>query len=76
MNVSSEKMPESVVTISVEDLLQMGVNEIAAIRMIETDSGRAYGIFSANGVQLGSAPTRDIARAAAVQNDLHPVDIN
>jgi hypothetical protein len=76
MNVNSEKALNSAVHISPEDLLQLGLNEIAAIRKIKSASGSVYGIFSATGEQLGAAPTRDIARAAAVQNNLQPVDIN
>lgn len=62
--------------ISVEALVMLGAPELAYIRPIETAVGPAFGIFAANGVQVGVVPERDLAFAAARQHDLSPVSVH
>ena len=62
--------------LSPDDFLMLGMDAVAAIRPIRTKSGTIYGIFAADGQQLGTAPSREIAQATAIQNDLQPVDMH
>ena len=36
----------------------------------------AFGVFAANGQQLGLMETPDLAWAAAIQNDLNPLSVH
>jgi hypothetical protein len=62
--------------ITVEALSMLGAPELAYIRQIETPVGPAFGIFAANGVQVGQVDDREIAFAAARQHDLSPVSVH
>lgn len=59
-----------------ETFANLGAPDLAYVRLLETPEGKAWGIYSANGTQLGYAPERDLAFAAAVQNDLMPVSVH
>lgn len=61
---------------SQENFANLGAPDLAYIRPVETPKGTGWAIFAANGTPLGSAPVRDLAFAAAVQNDLVPVDVH
>jgi len=63
-------------SISVEALANFGAPELAYVRPVETPVGPAFGIFAANGVQVGVVPDRDIAFAAARQHELTPVSVH
>ncbi|QDO98081.1 DUF1150 family protein [Ferrovibrio terrae] len=58
-----------------ESFANLGAPDLAYIRPVQTPEGLAWGIYAANGTQLGFAPERDLAFAAAVQNDLLPVSV-
>lgn len=61
---------------SQENFANLGAPDLAYVRPVETPQGAGWAIFAANGTPLGSAPARDLAFAAAVQNDLIPVDVH
>ena len=65
---------------SAEMFANLGAPDLAYIRPVTVDQGEgqidAWGIFAANGDQLGVAPQRDLAFAAAVQNELVPVSVH
>jgi len=57
-----------------EDFANFGAPVLAYVRPVATPEGKpAFGIFSASGLQLGIAPERDLAFAAARQHELEPV---
>ncbi|WP_298727148.1 DUF1150 family protein [uncultured Ferrovibrio sp.] len=58
---------------SPDTFANLGAPDLAYVRPVETPQGMGWGIFAANGVQLGWAPERNLAFAAAIQNDLVPV---
>lgn len=58
-----------------ETFANLGAPDLAYIRPVQTPDGPTWGIYAANGTQLGFAPERDLAFAAAVQNDLLPVSV-
>ena len=67
---------EQIRKISTEDLLTLGVKDVAYLKEIEVDGGSAVGIFAANGLQLALLPDRNAAIAAAVENGLAPVTLH
>ena len=67
---------EQIRKITTEDLLSLGVKDVAYPKEIEVDGGSAVGIFAANGQQLALLPDRNAAIAAAVENGLAPVTLH
>jgi len=59
-----------------EALIALGAPTLAYVREIAAPSGAVFGIFSADGNQIGVAPTREIAFVAARQHDLEPVSVH
>lgn len=59
-----------------QQLLALGVNDVAYVRDIDVDGSTAFGIFAANGQQLAVMPDREAAVAAAWENGLAPVTIH
>ncbi len=62
--------------ITPEALAMLGTPGLAYVRPLLAPEGPAFGIFSADGTQLGQAPSRDVALAVARQHDLEPVSVN
>lgn len=62
--------------LSVEQLAELGVSQIAYVRQVMTNQGSAVGVFAANGAPLAVAASDDLARAAIVQNDMAPVSVH
>ncbi|WP_374310730.1 DUF1150 family protein [Dongia sp.] len=59
-----------------QQLLALGLNDVAYVRDVEVDGATAFGIFAANGQQLAVMPDREAAVAAAWENGLAPVTIH
>lgn len=59
-----------------QQLLALGLNDVAYVRDIDVDGSTAFGIFAANGQQLAVLPDRETAVAAAWENGLAPVTIH
>ena len=60
--------------LSEPDFLALGLQHIAYIRPAKTDRGTpVFGVFAANGQQMGVVETADLAVAAIKQQDLEPV---
>lgn len=63
--------------ITPEALGTLGLPMIAYVKPIELGQGqKGFGIFSANGEQVGVAPTRETAFIAVRQHELHPVSVH
>ncbi|MBP6818023.1 MAG: DUF1150 family protein [Ferrovibrio sp.] len=59
-----------------EAFANLGAPQLAYIRPVQgPDGAEIFGIFSASGQQLGYAPERDLAFAAARQHELEPVSL-
>jgi hypothetical protein len=67
---------EQIRKISTDELLKLGVSDVAYLRNVEVDGGTVVGIFAANGQQLALLPDRNAAIAAAVENGLAPVTVH
>ena len=63
--------------ISIRDFALYGINEIAYVRPKATEDGKTvYTVHAPDGTALASAPTRALAVALIVQNDMDPVDVH
>jgi len=67
---------EQIRKISTEDLLSLGMKDVAYLKTVEVDGGTVVGIFAANGQQLALLPDRNAAIATAVENGLAPVTLH
>ena len=64
------------VNFEVNDFVDLGLDEIAYVKKVDQDGRNFFGIFAADGEQIGIAPEFDLAWAAAIQNDLYPVNVH
>lgn len=62
--------------LSDRDFAAFGATDLAYVKETMVDGRRIWGIFSANGAQVGSAPNRDLAFAAVRQHDLEPMSVH
>ncbi|WP_417519844.1 DUF1150 family protein [Minwuia sp.] len=64
-------------TMSPEVLANVGAQALAYVRPVEVDGGqKAFGIFAANGMQMGIAPSRELAFITVRQHELMPVSVH
>ncbi len=63
-------------SISADELLALGVNDIAYVKNVEVDGAIAVAICAANGTQIALAPTFGAAVATAWQNGLAPMVVH
>ena len=62
--------------ITPQDFAAMGMQQLAYIRPTVVNGVTAFAIHAADGMQIGMAPSRDIAFGAVVQNELEPVSLH
>ena len=58
------------------DLIYLGLDELAYVKKIVEGGENIFGIFAADGEQIGMAPEFELARAMAIQSDLYPVNVH
>ncbi len=58
------------------DFAAWGVEDVAYVRQAKIDGKMSWAIFAADGSAIGVAPDRDMAFAAARQNDLEPLSVH
>jgi len=58
------------------DFATWGVEDVAYVRHAIVDGKPCWAIFAADGSAIGAAPDRDMAFAAARQNDLEPLSVH
>jgi len=61
---------------SVTDLAHWGIPNVAYVKQVRIDNESSWAIFSADGAQIGMAPSRDIAFASIRQHDLEPLSVH
>ncbi|MEQ8348140.1 MAG: DUF1150 family protein [Sneathiellaceae bacterium] len=59
-----------------EAFAMLGAPDLAYVRPVATQMGPAFGIFAANGQNVGIADSAEQAFAAARQHDLAPVYVH
>ena len=78
MNKDSFKTgkPDATPVMSAHEFAHWGTEHVAYIKPVEVNGVMAFGVFAANGQQLGLIKTLALAWAAAIQNDLAPVSVH
>ncbi|MGH6829967.1 MAG: DUF1150 family protein [Methylocella sp.] len=59
-----------------QDLLMLGIKDVAYLKDIEVDGETAVALFAANGQQIAVTEDRQTALAAAWQNGLAPMTVH
>ena len=54
----------------------LGIDDLAYIREVTVNGAKAWAIIGADGQSLAIAPDRDLAFAAAIQNDKTPLSVH
>jgi hypothetical protein len=62
--------------LSAQDLLMLGIKEMAYVKDIEVDGETQVALFAANGQQIAVMEDRQTAVAAAWQNGLSPMTVH
>jgi hypothetical protein len=65
-------------SLTIDDLLTVGMNQVAYIRTINTDDKSApeFSVHAADGTQLSIMDSYDMALAAVKMSDLYPVTLH
>jgi hypothetical protein len=61
--------------LSPQDMLMLGIKDVAYIKDIEVDGETAFGLFAANGKPLAVTADRAAAVATAWENGLAPMTL-
>lgn len=67
---------ERIRALTQQDLLMLGIKNIAYMKDIEVDGETAVALFAANGQQIAVMQDRQTAVAAAWQNGLAPMTLH
>jgi hypothetical protein len=67
---------ERIRALSPQDMLMLGIKEMAYVKNIEVDGETAVALFAANGQQIAVMEDRQTAVAAAWQNGLSPMTVH
>jgi hypothetical protein len=67
---------ERIRALTPEDLLMLGIKNIAYMKDVEVDGETAVALFAANGQQIAVMQDRQTAVAAAWQNGLAPMTVH
>lgn len=63
-------------TVSPQDLMALGLDEVAYIRTVVENGQKLFAVHAADGTRLGLMPTRETAVGAMLQNDLELVPLH
>jgi hypothetical protein len=61
---------------SAHDLGVLGLNEVGYVRPVADPGASGFAIHAADGTRIAIMPSRDMAVAAMLENDLHPVSLH
>jgi len=76
MQNHEETVRDALAHMTPEDFANMGAPHLAYVAPMTTEQGLVFGIHAANGNLLGVVKSRELAFAAARQNDLEPVSVH
>lgn len=62
--------------ISAHDLGVLGLNEVGYVRPVAEPGHSGFAIHAADGTRIAIMPSRAMAVAAMLENDLHPVSLH
>lgn len=66
---------ERIRELSADDMLMLGIKDVAYIKDVEVDGQSAFALFAANGKPIVVAADRETAIAAAWKNGLAPLTL-
>jgi hypothetical protein len=67
---------ESIRRISQQDLMALGMSDLAYVKPVEIEGESLFAVFTADGTQVTVLPTREVAIATILRHDLEPVSIH
>ena len=67
---------EPIAQISTQDLMILGLQEVAYVKPVVVDGQAVYAVHAADGREVAVMPSRDVALAAIRQNDLEPLSVH
>jgi hypothetical protein len=67
---------ERIRALTPQDLLMLGIKDMAYVKDVEVDGETAVALFAANGQQIAVMEDRQTAVAAAWQNGLAPMTLH
>ena len=67
---------QNIRAISTQDLMTLGLSDLAYVKPQVQDGQEVFAIFSADGREVAIMPSRLAAEATIRQNDLEPVSIH
>jgi len=62
--------------LSAEQLAQLGVSQIAYVKPVTVNGEHGFAIHAADGTPMALAGDRDIAMAAILQHEMHPLSVH
>ena len=62
--------------LSAEQLAQLGVSQIAYVKPVTVNGQHGFAIHAADGTPMAVAGDRDVAMAAIVQHEMHPLSVH
>ena len=63
-------------TLSPAAFAQLGSPDLVYVKAVEVRGESAFAIHAADGTEVAAFTTRDLALAAAVQNDMEPMSVH
>lgn len=67
---------ENTPTISPQDFMALGMNDLAYVRAMEIDGQTVFAVHAADGRQLTVLPSRELAFSTVIQNEMTPVSVH
>ena len=62
--------------LSAEQLSQLGVSQIAYVKPVTVNGQSGFAIHAADGTPMAVAGDRDVAMAAILQHEMHPLSVH
>lgn len=76
MQNNNHQPPAFLEPMSAADFAAWGTPELAFVKQVVADGLLAWSIHAADGTAIGSAPSRELAFAAIIQNELEPLSVH
>jgi hypothetical protein len=67
---------ENIRQITQQDLMALGVSDLAYVKPIEIEGQKLFAVYTADGTQVTVLPTHEVAVATIRRHDLEPVSIH
>ena len=76
MSEKTEVVTFDIRRLSAEQLAQLGVSHIAYVKPVTVNGQHGFAIHAADGTPMALAGDRDVAMAAIVQHEMHPLSVH